>query len=437
MAETQAIRDTAFDACSLMAMRYRQVRDATEFLCGPLANEDFGVQTMPDVSPAKWHIAHTTWFFETFLLNRFVAGYRLYRPEFDHLFNSYYVTHGEPFLRPHRGFLSRPTVAEVYAYRAAVDEAMLELIDRCDDQIRSRIQPLITLGLHHEQQHQELLLTDLKHAFSHNPLRPAYREDLPSVGHHDVGEAGWSEFDGGLYDIGADLDIDGFAYDNEQPRHRVWLEDFALADRPVSNADYLAFIDDGGYREPRWWLSEGWATVKAEGWQAPLYWERRDGEWWQFTLGGMRPVDPSAPVCHVSQFEADAYASWASRRLPTEAEWEVAAQAAAVRTKPLQDGANLREAGFLQPMATADDHGLRQLYGDVWEWTASSYTAYPGFRIPDGPVGEYNGKFMSGQMVLRGGSCVTPGDHIRTSYRNFFYPKDRWQFSGIRLAEDR
>jgi len=415
--------------------RYRGVRADSERLCAPLAVEDYGLQTMPDVSPAKWHLAHTSWFFEAFLLAPFAAGYQVFHPAFDHLFNSYYVTHGEPFLRPRRGLLSRPTVAQVYAYRAAVDEAMAALIVSAGAAVWAQIEPLLVLGLHHEQQHQELMLTDLKHAFSHNPLRPAYRHDLPKPPRRDPGDPDWLVFPAGLYEIGAQ--DRGFAYDNEQPRHRVWLEDFALAGRPVTNAEYLAFIDDGGYREPRWWLSEGWATVQGEGWRAPLYWEQRDGGWWEFTLAGMRPLDLAAPVSHVSHFEADAFASWAGARLPTEAEWEVAA-AAGLRDGDLDELAgNLRDAGYLQPVAAPTGSGPRQLFGDVWEWTASPYTAYPGFRIPDGPVGEYNGKFMSGQMVLRGGSCVTPAGHIRASYRNFFHPNDRWQFSGIRLAGDR
>lgn len=412
---------------------YRRVRGDTERLCAPLAIEDYGIQTMPDVSPAKWHIAHTSWFFETFLLLPFAKGYKPFNPAYDHLFNSYYITHSQPFLRPQRGFLSRPTVAEVYAYRRAIDEAMARLIDQAGDTVWQQIEPLVVLGLNHEQQHQELLLTDIGHVFAHNPLRPAYRPDLRQPPRTEPLPAGWLAFPAGLYEIGASGD--GFAYDNECPQHRCWLEDFALADRPVNNADYLAFIDDGGYREPRWWLSEGWAVVHAEGWQAPLYWEHRDGQWWHMTLAGMRPVDPAAPVCHVSHYEADAYASWAGSRLPTEAEWEVAAQATVAGMPP--PGANLRATDYLQPIAPPSAAGIRQLFGDVWEWTASAYTAYPGFQIAAGPVGEYNGKFMSGQMVLRGGSCVTPNDHIRPSYRNFFYPKDRWQFSGFRLADDR
>jgi ergothioneine biosynthesis protein EgtB len=435
MAGAHGARKAEVPARLAIREQYQRVRADSEALCRALTIEDYGLQTMPDVSPAKWHIAHTTWFFETFLLVPFDPGYRVFDPAYDHLFNSYYVTHGDPFLRPHRGFLSRPSVDEVYRYRAVVDEALLGLIERAEDAAWERLQPLLLLGLNHEQQHQELLLTDIKHAFSCSPLRPAYRTDLPEPPTMQLSGVRWLTFAGGLHEAGAHSAA-GFAYDNEMPRHRRWLEDFALADRPVSNAEYLAFIEDGGYREPGWWLSEGWATVQAEAWQAPLYWEQRDGEWWHFTLAGMRPVDPAAPVCHVSHYEADAFASWAGKRLPTEFEWEVAA-AADGRRRPAGADGNLRGAGYLQPVSGTPGSGLRQLYGDVWEWTASAYTAYPGFRTPAGPVGEYNGKFMSGQMVLRGGSCVTPDDHIRASYRNFFYPKDRWQFSGIRLADDR
>ncbi len=415
---------------------FERVRSATEALCRSLQIEDYGIQTMPDVSPVKWHIAHTSWFFETFLLVPNLDGYKPFHPAFDYLFNSYYVTHGKPYLRRERGLLSRPTVAEVYEYRRAVDEQMLRLMEMSSDDAWSTLEPLITLGLNHEQQHQELMLTDIKHVFAHNPLRPVYRGDLPEAPRMAHAQPlTFHDYAGGVHEIGHAGS--GFAYDNEAPRHRVWLEAFALASRPVSNRDYIEFIEDGGYREPRWWLSEGWSTVQNARWQAPLYWEQRDGAWWHMTLAGMRPVDLDAPVCHVSHFEADAYAAWAGKRLPTEAEWEHAAESALATDADLLQGANLRDAGYLQPVAAQAVGGVQQLFGDVWEWTASPYTAYPGFRVPDGPVGEYNGKFMSGQLVLRGGSCATPADHIRSTYRNFFYPKDRWQFSGIRLAEDR
>ncbi|MCB1723154.1 MAG: ergothioneine biosynthesis protein EgtB [Gammaproteobacteria bacterium] len=433
MAEAQSAARRAVAEREDVARHYRKVRQATEALCEPLATEDYGLQTMPDVSPVKWHIAHTSWFFETFILLPNLRTYPVFDPAFDHLFNSYYLTHGTPFLRAQRGFLSRPTVARVQDYRRAVDDAMLALIAHADSTTWRRVEPLLELGLNHEQQHQELILTDLKHAFAHNPLWPAYRSDLRSPPLRDAPPQGWCELADGLIECGHAGP--GFAYDNEQPRHRVWLGACAIAQRPVTNAEYLEFIDDGGYREPRWWLSEGWSTLLDEGWRSPLYWQRRDDEWWQFTLGGMRPLDPAAPVCHVSHFEADAFAAWAGQRLPREAEWEACAQQ--VGADPRAAGTNLRDADHLQPVAAAAVGAPNQLFGDVWEWTASPYIAYPGFRRPDGPVGEYNGKFMSGQLVLRGGSCATPADHIRASYRNFFHPGDRWQFSGIRLAEDR
>ena len=381
---------------------------------------------MPDVSPAKWHLAHTSWFFETFLLIPHLKNYRCYDPVYDHLFNSYYLTHGTPFSRPERGLLSRPTVEEIYRYRAAVDEAMLKLIASAGDSDRAAIEQLVVLGLNHEQQHQELLLTDIKHVFAQNPLRPRYRE-LPTALANQAGATAWHPFEKGVLEIG--YHGSGFCFDNELPRHSVFLQAFALASRAVTNGEYIAFIEDGGYRNPALWLSEGWAAVQSNAWLAPLYWEKRDNEWWHMTLGGMRPVDRNAPVCHVSQYEAAAYAAWAGCRLPTEPEWEISASCLPVE-------GNFRERGYLQPVAGTGGASLQQCYGDVWEWTASAYSPYPGYRIPEGTVGEYNGKFMSSQMVLRGGSCVTPASHMRASYRNFFYPGDRWQFSGIRLARD-
>jgi len=417
-------------AASTMAnsllLNYERIRKASEFICAPLETEDYCTQTMPDVSPVKWHLAHTSWFFETFLLLPFANNYRCYNPAFDHLFNSYYLTHGQPFSRPARGMLSRPTVAEIYRYRAAVDEAMLELIKTSAEMQWQEIEPLILLGLNHEQQHQELMLTDLKHVFAQNPLRPQYR-DLSPPPSHEVSDISWINVDKGIYHIGHSGT--GFGYDNEYPRHQLLLQPFALASRPVTNAEYLEFINDQGYENPALWLSDGWATLQANAWHAPLYWEQRDNAWWYMTLGGMRPLDLNAPVCHVSQYEAAAYAGWAGKRLPTEFEWEVS-----VSGLPVQG--NLRNTDYLQPAATSDSGILQQCYGDVWEWTTSAYAPFPGYRVPEGSVGEYNGKFMSSQVVLRGGSCATLPDHIRSSYRNFFYPKDRWQFSGIRLARD-
>ncbi|MEW6766080.1 MAG: ergothioneine biosynthesis protein EgtB [Pseudomonadota bacterium] len=407
--------------------RYRRVRHDSIALCAPLTIEDHVPQPIPDVSPPKWHLAHTSWFFEAFLLDPFQPGHHDFHPAYDELFNSYYLTHGTPYPRPHRGHLARPTVSEVHAYRQHVDTAMAELILHADEMTWPDVQARAVLGLNHEQQHQELLLTDIKYIFALNPLRPAYRE-LAEPPARPAPTLRWHTVEGGPREIGHAGR--GFAYDNEGPQHVVLLQDYVLASRPVTNAEYLAFMADDGYKRPELWLSDGWRLARREGWEAPLYWERVDGAWHHMTLGGPRPVDPHAPVCHVSHYEADAYARWAGHRLPTEFEWEVAAAS-------LPMTGNLRDADLLQPMAATPGSGLRQMYGDVWEWTASPYAPYPRYRPARGPLGEYNGKFMSGQMVLRGGSCATPDDHIRASYRNFFYPKDRWQFSGIRLADDR
>lgn len=408
-----------------LTRQYLTVRQASEEICAPLEIEDYGIQTMVDVSPPKWHLAHTSWFFETFLLVPSLPGYREYHPDFVRLFNSYYEQVGEYHPRPRRGLLSRPTVKEVYAYRAHVDEAMLSLLAQCPETERARTEHLIRIGLNHEQQHQELLLTDIKHILGTNPLRPAYRELATPGGR--AATLRWHDFEGGLVRIGAEGE--GFHYDNEAPRHQVWLEPFRLASRAVTNGEYLAFIEDGGYRRPELWLSEGWVALKQGRFRQPLYWEQHDGQWQEMTLGGLRPLDPEAPVCHVNYFEADAYASWAGHRLPTEMEWEHVASG-----QPVEG--NLRDRDRLQPVATPAADGVQQLFGDVWEWTRSAYAPYPGFAPPDGALGEYNGKFMCGQYVLRGGSCVTPADHIRATYRNFFYPADQWQFSGIRLASD-
>ncbi|WAK00882.1 ergothioneine biosynthesis protein EgtB [Methylobacter sp. YRD-M1] len=423
---SSAVPDQALS--SEVLAQYLSVRHETEQLCEPLAIEDYGIQAMPDVSPPKWHLAHTSWFFETFLLAPYLPGYQVYHPRFGYLFNSYYQTVGSFFPRPQRGLLSRPTVEEVYRYRAHVDGAMAELLDNTDASRRDQIISRTVLGLHHEQQHQELLLTDIKYNFAFNPLRPAYRPAPEPVGKLPV-LMQWLGYDGGLREIG--FSGTGFAYDNETPRHKVFLEDFQLASRLVTNGEFLAFIEDGGYRRADLWLSDGWAALQQRDWQAPLYWEKPDGEWWTLSLAGLRRLDLSEPVCHVSFYEADAYARWCGKRLPSEAEWEVAAQ-------DCESRGNLREAGFLQPVAA--EAGARnepvQLFGDVWEWTQSPYRPYPGFQPLSGSLGEYNGKFMCNQMVLRGGSCVTPQSHIAATYRNFFYPADRWQFMGIRLAGD-
>lgn len=406
--------------------RFRAVRRQTEALCEPLVAEDYVVQSMSDVSPTKWHLAHTTWFFETFILVPHAPGYQVANPAYAFLFNSYYVQAGARHERAARGYLSRPTVAEVRAYRRHVDDALSALLETATEPELAALAPLVEIGLNHEQQHQELMLTDIKHVFSVNPLRPAYSGGSSATPPQRSTQLGWTAYPSGLREIGHDGP--GFAYDNESARHRVWLDAYELASRPVTNAEYQAFIDDGGYRRAELWLSLGWAQVEANEWAAPFYWERRDGAWWSFTLGGMRPVAPDEPVCHVSYFEADAYARWAGCRLPTEAEWEVAAVGCPVE-------GNFVESGRFHPHAAGEVGGaLAQMFGDVWEWTQSPYSAYPGFRTAPGALGEYNGKFMCNQFVLRGGSCATPRTHIRATYRNFFPPEATWQFSGIRLA---
>jgi ergothioneine biosynthesis protein EgtB len=406
-----------------LALRFRSVRSQTLALCRNLRPEDTVVQSMPDASPTKWHLAHTTWFFETFILGRDPA-YRPVNPAWDFLFNSYYQSIGPMHARPSRGMLTRPTLDEVVDYRRRVDEAMAAVLARGDD---PSLAALVELGLQHEQQHQELLLTDIKHAFSLNPLEPAFDPALarPTAGR----ELPMSYIPGqeGIVEIGHGGD--GFAFDNELPRHRALLHPHAIANRPVSNAEFRAFIEDGGYRTPTLWLSEGWSTVQREGWNRPFYWSEDLQS--EFTLGGRREVDPHAPVVHVSYFEADAFAHWAGARLPLEAEWEAAAAGVAPR-------GNFLESGALHPhAASGDDETAMQMFGDVWEWTSSPYVGYPGFRTLPGALGEYNGKFMCGQFVLRGGSCATPLSHIRASYRNFFPPHARWQFMGIRLGSDR
>lgn len=415
---------------------FRRVRAFTEQLCAPLAVEDHVIQSHIEASPPKWHLAHVSWFFETFLLRPLLPGYQVFHPRYEYLFNSYYEQTGTGFWpRPERGLLSRPTVAEVMDYRRHVDAAMSRLIETCALSDWPTLEQRLRIGLNHEQQHQELLVTDIKRNFAHNPLRPAYREDLPIAPLADPEPLRWVELEGGLVEIGATGE--GFAYDNEGPRHRTFIAPYALADRPVTNGELMQFIADGGYREPRLWLSDGWAMVRREGWRAPLYWEEIDGKWWIMTLGGIRPLNPAEPVCHVSYYEADAFATWAGRRLPTEAEWEHAAMTTEWQGRP--DG-NFVDTGSLHPRPAAASgadagQGLRQLFGDVWEWTASAYLPYPGYRAVAGALGEYNGKFMCNQMVLRGGSCASSRDHLRASYRNFFYPHERWQFKGFRLAE--
>ncbi len=420
----QEARDTVDRASA--RQRFDVVRRESEALASRLTPEDQSIQSMPDVSPTKWHLAHTTWFFETFILGRFDPGYRVFDPAFHYLFNSYYEAEGPRHPRPQRGLLSRPSCADVAAYRDHVGEAMTRLIEGAPDEVWAEMAPLVELGLHHEQQHQELILMDIKHVFSINPLLPAYQPPRRRA----AGTAtplSWIEFPGGLEEIGHEGP--GFAFDNETPRHRVWLDPFRLASRPVTCGEFAQFIADGGYANPEFWLSEGWATIQQQGWGAPLYWHADGDNWRIFTLSGEKRLDPAEPVVHVSFYEADAYAKWAGKRLPTEAEWEVAAQGAAL-------AGNLGDSRRYHPAGDAGGEGLRQAIGDVWEWTASPYTPYPRFRAVSGAIGEYNGKFMSNQMVLRGGAAVTPAGHIRATYRNFFPPTARWAFSGLRLAED-
>jgi ergothioneine biosynthesis protein EgtB len=408
-----------------LAERYAAIRTATEALSAPLSAEDCTIQSMADASPVKWHLAHTSWFFETFVLAPHRAGYALFDPAFRVLFNSYYNAVGDKHPRPQRGLLSRPSLESVRAYRRHVDRAMEELFPSVKS---AELADLIELGINHEQQHQELILTDLKHMLSCNPLRPVYAATLRSVTAPAPTARGWIEFEERLTEIGHEPP--GFAFDNETPRHREFVPGFALAPHPVSNAEYLEFMRDGGYRRSELWLSEGWDWVSATAVTAPFYWERDGNTWKYFTLGGMLPLEPEAPVCHVSLYEADAYARWAGARLPTEGEWEVAA-------RDLPIAGNFVEDGWLRPRRPTDSPGaLQQMFGDVWEWTQSAYAPYPGFRPAAGAVSEYNGKFMCNQYVLRGGSCATPRSHIRATYRNFFPAAARWQFTGIRLARD-
>jgi ergothioneine biosynthesis protein EgtB len=411
-----------------LAQRYASVRAQSLRLIEGLEPEDMVIQSMPDVSPTKWHLAHTSWFFETFLLESHAKSYRHFDDTYRYLFNSYYEAVGPRHPRPARGLLSRPTVRQILQYRAHVDEAMQLLIAGADQAALAGIAPLMELGLNHEQQHQELIVTDIKHVLAGQHQMPAIR-DAARPSPSGVAAMDFITFDGGLVEIGHDGS--GFAFDNESPRHKTYVAPFRIASRPVSCGEYAAFIADGGYGRAEFWLSDGWAAVNERGWEAPLYW-RRDGERWTIrTLSGERRIDEREPVSHLSYYEADAYASWAGKRLPSEAEWELAAADVA------SDG-NFLDSDRLHPMADPAHHtsGLRQMFGDVWEWTRSAYLPYPGFKPAAGAIGEYNGKFMSGQMVLRGGSCATPADHIRPTYRNFFPPDARWQFSGLRLAED-
>jgi ergothioneine biosynthesis protein EgtB len=407
-----------------LAVRFQTVRRRTLALCEPLSAEDMMVQSCPEASPAKWHVAHTAWFFESFVLREFLPGYRLFDENFPWLFNSYYQGFSAFPEKRLRASFSRPGLEEILSYRAHVDEAIETLLGQNPDPEALR---RIELGLHHEEQHQELLLTDTLNAFFSNPLRPAYLELDSNDGPVALPSLGFLEFPGGLHQVGHDGQ--GFCFDNELCRHKVWLEPYALADRLITCGEFADFMADGGYERADLWLSAGWDTVKANGWRAPLYWTDHEGDWSIFTLRGEMPLEQiaQAPVSHVSYYEADAYARWAGRRLPTEFEWEVAVEGAPIN-------GNLLDSGALRPTPIRETDAGAQFFGDCWEWTASAYLGYPGFQPLEGALGEYNGKFMSGQMVLRGGSCVTPARHIRASYRNFFQPETRWQFSGIRLA---
>ncbi len=415
--------------------RFREVRSTTERLCRPLAVEDCVVQSMPDASPAKWHLAHTSWFFETFVLAAARPDHRPLHEQYGFLFNSYYNAVGKRQPRAARGLLSRPTVEETYRYRAAVDHGVIELLALLDEKRWEAIEPVFTLGLHHEQQHQELIVTDLKHLFSLSPLELSHplAESNGKGAHPPPSALGFAGRPEGIYEIGHEGP--GFAFDNEGPRHRLLLPAFGLGDRLVTNGEYLEFMADGGYASSQLWLADGWDAVTTQGWEAPLYWQRQDGEWWQWTLAGRRSVERAEPVCHVSFYEADAYARWAGARLPSEAEWEVVAREAPLAGN-LLDSFRLHPVPLAAGQGNGKDDGPRQLYGDVWEWTQSPYSPYPGYRPASGALGEYNGKFMCNQFVLRGGSCATPASHLRPTYRNFFPPAARWQFSGIRLAKD-
>jgi ergothioneine biosynthesis protein EgtB len=414
------------DKVVTLGRRLRGVRARTELLCAPLEIEDYCIQAVTEVSPPKWHLAHTTWFFETFILLSFAPGYRVFHEAYAHFFNSYYETAGTFFPRSQRGLLSRPTVAEIYRYRSHVDDALQALLENLPQKSASDILARVELGIEHEIQHQELLLMDVKYNFSVNPLKPAYQHISVVSAATSPLVMGWHEFAGGIVEIGHDGT--GFSYNNESPRHQALLRDFRLASRLVTNEEYLAFMADDGYQRAELWLSDGWHIINTQHWQAPLYWFYEEHDWQQFTLSGMHPVNPHEPVAHLSYYEADAFARWAGKRLPTEAEWEHVAA-----SMPIEG--NFLDSGRLHPQP-ARQSGLTQLYGDLWEWTQSAYSPYPGFRPLPGTLGEYNGKFMCDQLVLRGGCCVTPQDHIRASYRNFFRATDRWMFSGLRLAED-
>ena len=429
--------------------RYSSIRRQTELLCKPLQSDDYNLQGMANASPPKWHLAHTSWFFETFVLKNFIPGYEVHHPAFAELFNSYYNGLAEsPYPRAQRGLISRPTTTEVFEYRHAIDSKIIDLLK--SDLLQESTIARVELGMQHEQQHQELLLTDIKYSFSMNPMLPVYCEkkisrsnalDIPVFQPSLLPTLNWIEYAGGLCEFGA-ADDSTFRFDNETPRHHQHLAAYALADRLITNAEFLEFIHDGGYENARWWLADGWRECTQKQWRAPLYWRKANSEWRLFTLNGEHALVADEPVCHVGFYEAYAYARWAGARLPTEYEWENAAREQRVQGNFVEDGQfHPRALTEIQGQATEiepwinERRGIQQLFGSTWEWAASPYVAYPGYSVPDGAIGEYNGKFMCNQIVLRGGSCVSPRDHLRATYRNFFYPADRWQFSGIRLAK--
>jgi ergothioneine biosynthesis protein EgtB len=418
-----------WDADALVR-RFDEVRSHTETLAAPLSPEDQTVQSMPDTSPTKWHRAHVTWFFETFVLADHEVGFAPYQDKYWFLFNSYYEAVGPRFSRPDRGVISRPGAHDVGVFRDNVDARMRDLLTTLDDGTVAKLAPTIELGFHHEQQHQELLLMDIKHVLSMNPLHPTYGGTPSAAAESD--SLAWIDVDGGLVEVGHEGD--GFSFDNELPRHQTWLAPYRIADRLITNGEWLQFMADGGYQRHEFWLSDGWSKVKGEGWHAPLYWDDLDGVWFEHTLNGTWPVNPGLPASHISHYEADAYATWGGKRLPTEAEWE---HAALLHGPDDPSTGNLADATTYHPQVAGPSTGrLRQVYGDCWEWTSSAYLPYPGFHPAAGAIGEYNGKFMSNQMVLRGGCALTPPGHARASYRNFFPPGSRWALSGVRLADD-
>ena len=405
--------------------KYQSVRRLTEKICGPLLDEDYVVQPVEDVSPPKWHLAHTSWFFETFILKKFHKNYKLFDPAFNFIFNSYYESIGNRLLRTHRGNLTRPSIDQIYSYRNYIDKYMLEVLD---GKLNLELITFLELGLQHEQQHQELLITDIKYILGHNPLFPVYMERPVDKSIKVPREIQFVEIPEGLYEIG--YDNGGFCFDNEKPVHKKYIQKFRIMDRLITNGEYLQFMNDGGYRNFAYWLSDGWNMVQKSGWNAPFYWIEKDGDWHEYTLGGLKKIDTDAPVTHISFYEAEAFANWAGKRLLTEFEWEVAARFLKLDVSK----GNFLESGIYHPAGAMDNNN--QMLGDVWEWTYSAYHPYPGYKREEGPLGEYNGKFMIGQVILRGGSCATPRDHIRITYRNFFQPEKRWQFTGIRLGEN-